>query len=1011
MIWDKFTSKSMKDKLEQLSDYASTLSKDPVALLKAIKLQMHDTVRAQYSEWTRITAMEKLLSFRQQDLSLAEYIIHFKELRDIYVTQNGTGFNNSYVASQTEGFNELTLDEKIKLQKEAYDRWIAIMFIKHADMRQYGSLIDDLQASFARNCNEYPRNLEKAIDLLDSRKLDSNFKSQASTLDKASKSKSNPTEKDKKKPETSFTQNKTSTFKCHCCGSPDHTPSNCPLKDKVPRSEWFKETGRKPSNKPSHTQTDSNHDDSSVGSASKSKSNSRSGSGKKKGWCNLMIHNQTSDIDQCDLRDLILLDTGSTIGATVCNSKFIANVKPTTDILHMTTNAGCKNVDLKGEVLGLGNAWFDPKFITNIFGFSHLIDLGYEITYDSKIEDAFICKHRDFDAVKFQRTKEGLYVYKPTQNYVKAIAEEENKDEFGDTFLIKSVSENIEGFTKREIEAAKRAKKFYNSLGCPSIATLKNLIRMNAIKNCPITTEDISIAEKIYGPDPSTLKGKSTRSQPPAVINDEIELPDELSGRDDLTLCMDIMFVWGIPFLTTIDKTVRFRATVPLNSQKSKEVYKALDSILRHYNDAGYFFKFIHCDQEFRSLMDQVADELNVKMNYASTGEHVPEAERNNRTIKDRVRTTYHQLPYKRIPKVLIRKLVMRATKMLNLLPAKGGISSYLSPYTIVTRRVVDYEKEFSTSFGAYVQANQDNTPTNTNLPRTLDCIFLGPTSGKQPGYELLNLATGQVIVRPKIRELPITDIIIDAVEKLADKDGIKSMKFSRIDGLPFEDPAWIAGVENDENKNDENGDDTNFDSDDEDSDSDNDSDSDETSDDEEFITFDDEGQKLIDDTYKGPDFEPNVMDDEDEEEIQEYNYPDHEHLNPTEMEETNKNIVDESTVIDPISTEKIIEAQPSADNEPPPLELRRSTRERKEPVRYGFEKLQHCHNIVTIDDAIEYDPVIAGVAALFIHEVNEVALMNGHQFGQQYIVQEGLKKFGKKGKVATLLELCQLHN
>ena len=135
MIWDKFTSKSMKDKLEQLSDYASTLSKDPVALLRAIKLQMHDTVRAQYSEWTRITAMEKLLSFRQQDLSLAEYIIHFKELRDIYVTQNGTGFNNSYVASQTEGFNELTLDEKIKLQKEAYDRWIAIMFIKHADMR------------------------------------------------------------------------------------------------------------------------------------------------------------------------------------------------------------------------------------------------------------------------------------------------------------------------------------------------------------------------------------------------------------------------------------------------------------------------------------------------------------------------------------------------------------------------------------------------------------------------------------------------------------------------------------------------------------------------------------------------------------------------------------------------------------------------------------------------------------------------------------------------------------
>ena len=114
-----------------------------------------------------------------------------------------------------------------------------------------------------------------------------------------------------------------------------------------------------------------------------------------------MIHNQTSDIDQCDLHNLIRLDTGSTIGETVCNSKFIANVKPTTDTLHMTTNAGCQNVDLKGEVLGLGSAWFDPKFITNIFGFSHLIDLGYDITYESSVEDAFVCKHPDFDPVKF----------------------------------------------------------------------------------------------------------------------------------------------------------------------------------------------------------------------------------------------------------------------------------------------------------------------------------------------------------------------------------------------------------------------------------------------------------------------------------------------------------------------------------------------------------------------------------------------------------------------------------
>ena len=75
-----------------------------------------------------------------------------------------------------------------------------------------------------------------------------------------------------------------------------------------------------------------------------------------------------------------------------------------------------------------------------------------------------------------------------------------------------------------------------------------------------------------------------------------------MTGRDDLVLCMDIMFVWGIPFLTTIDKTIRFRAAVPLLSQKAKEVYKALDSVLRQYNDAGYFLSSSIVTRNFEVL-------------------------------------------------------------------------------------------------------------------------------------------------------------------------------------------------------------------------------------------------------------------------------------------------------------------------------------------------------------------------------------------------------------------------
>ena len=115
---------------------------------------------------------------------LAEYIIHFKELHDIFATQNGKGFHDTYVAMHTEGFNELTAGERAKLQREAYDHWIGLLFLKHTDMRHFGSLIDDLQVSFACNHNEYPHSLEKVIDMLDSWKLDTNIKSNTTGSEK-----------------------------------------------------------------------------------------------------------------------------------------------------------------------------------------------------------------------------------------------------------------------------------------------------------------------------------------------------------------------------------------------------------------------------------------------------------------------------------------------------------------------------------------------------------------------------------------------------------------------------------------------------------------------------------------------------------------------------------------------------------------------------------------------------------------------------------------------------------
>ena len=98
----------------------------------------------------------------------------------------------------------------------------------------------------------------------------------------------------------------------------------------------------------------------------------------------------------------------------------------------------------------------------------------------------------------------------------------------------------------------------------------------------------------------SALKGKSTRQNPSQVLDNWIEIPEELHEiYYDLVLCVDLMFVNSVPFLTAIDHTIRYRSVVPLENRTKDQLHKALDVILRMYNEAGYRIRKIHTNNEF----------------------------------------------------------------------------------------------------------------------------------------------------------------------------------------------------------------------------------------------------------------------------------------------------------------------------------------------------------------------------------------------------------------------------
>jgi hypothetical protein len=68
--------------------------------------------------------------------------------------------------------------------------------------------------------------------------------------------------------------------------------------------------------------------------------------------------------------------------------------------------------------------------------------------------------------------------------------------------------------------------------------------------------------------------------------------------------------------------------------------------------------------------MDPLALEFGIQENYASSQEHVPEAEHNNRVIKEQVHMTYHHLPYDHLPCIMVKVLINDSAMKLNFFPA-----------------------------------------------------------------------------------------------------------------------------------------------------------------------------------------------------------------------------------------------------------------------------------------------------------------------------------------------------
>jgi hypothetical protein len=111
--------------------------------------------------------------------------------------------------------------------------------------------------------------------------------------------------------------------------------------------------------------------------------------------------------------------------------------------------------------------------------------------------------------------------------------------------------------------------------------------------------------------------------------------------------------------------------------------------------------------------------------------------------------------------------IVFHVVKLLNFFPPKGGISTTLSPKTILSGETLSYKHHLCLQVGEYCQVHEEIAPRNGMHPRTKGAIALGPSGNIQGGFKFMALDTGKKITRRSWDVIPMPDIVIERVNTL----------------------------------------------------------------------------------------------------------------------------------------------------------------------------------------------------------------------------------------------------
>ncbi len=223
----------MQSQIREHPDFESKIKNDPIALLDAIKILIHDHVRAQYPMVSMTEALTWLVNAKQMENEpLLDYVKHFKQLHNVVKSHLGTKILDIFTEQSKEYQKLKDAKKETEMKEAAFNAWIAYLFMRGSDQSKYGSIIKGFNSQFSLGNDQYLKTIQMAMDVLSNHKLDTKF-----FENKQRKSNQLVARQDEEvPPAASFSQKK--DVVCYVCSKPGHTKPECPDADKIPWSKW-----------------------------------------------------------------------------------------------------------------------------------------------------------------------------------------------------------------------------------------------------------------------------------------------------------------------------------------------------------------------------------------------------------------------------------------------------------------------------------------------------------------------------------------------------------------------------------------------------------------------------------------------------------------------------------------------------------------------------------------------------------------------------------------------------